>query len=126
MEKKLRRKRLLVLLVMGVGLVFCCGGWLASVNSFVPGHPISCVWEGGKWGVWGFGNIGCNPRTQDGGMICMDQEQCEGTCVVPGLPESSMNEISIYVGTGICTTHRHNLGCIVIMKDGHAVQSCSD
>ena len=125
MEKKSRRKQILISLVICAGLFFCCGGWLISINS-LPGHPISCVWEGGKWGILGFGTIGCNPRTQDGGTICIDMHQCEGTCIVPDLPKTSMDEISTYAGTGICTTHRYYLGCIVVMKQGNAFNQCFD
>ncbi|OGZ16074.1 MAG: hypothetical protein A3H76_01445 [Candidatus Lloydbacteria bacterium RIFCSPLOWO2_02_FULL_54_12] len=79
---------------------------------------LTCLKEGGAWGRTGVSiREECNLPTKDGGEVCTDYSECEGTCVGEAGATS-----------GKCTGWTITKGCYAVVRNGKADERalCTD
>lgn len=120
------------------------GEWVKHGNPSFPKPIVSCsgkeikalprnkedclkmdgVWE--KQGPEPFET--CDIKTKDGGRVCSDISQCEGTCMVK-LSEDEFSEGmrgKVFKKNGTCSLWRVTLGCFGMVKQGKMSVICVD
>jgi hypothetical protein len=70
---------------------------------------------GGKWGIFGQKET-CNIPTTDGGKVCSDSRDCQGSC----LADVTQNDLTKGAVTiqGKCTPWKITQGCLALVRDG--------
>jgi putative hemolysin len=90
----------------------------------VPDNKNGCIAAGGKWGPVGISRHElCNLPTGDGGKICIDSSECNGTCIADeSLTSDQMDQLrdggSSVRTTGKCTAWRITVGCQAVVNNG--------
>ncbi|MCL4872376.1 MAG: hypothetical protein KJ063_25725 [Anaerolineae bacterium] len=63
----------------------------------------------------------CNLPTSDGGQICQNSSQCEGTCIAKEVDDNASNEV-----IGECSSRNVIFGCFYLVEDGERQFRCID
>ncbi len=112
-HNKTKRKGLVI---FAVGLVLLT----VVANMLIPGHPISCIAMGGRWGAYGFGMPQCNERTKDAGTVCYSSLECESICVTDlDLPSGTPT-------SGVCYDWTIHVGYVIQVENGKARPTFGD
>lgn len=88
----------------------------------VPKSAADCEKAGGVWGPVGlFPQPVCNIKTSDGGAVCTDSEQCEGSCLadLTSAEEDSVNAGNPLKKEGSCSEWSMVVGCLAFVEDGY-------
>ncbi|MFA6534194.1 MAG: hypothetical protein WCT37_03405 [Patescibacteria group bacterium] len=88
------------------------------VKPRIPETKEDCLQKGGSWKQWGIAPVeSCNLSTTDGGKVCTDFSQCQGTCLGENIKSIE----------GKCTDWVRTGGCQSILKNGKIENIiCSD
>ena len=108
------KKTLLIVLGVLIVLIVAGGIWFFVDKDTTKKE---CLERGGIWGKGGLMLMEtCNLPTSDGGRVCTDFSQCEGSCVGKNTDST----------VGECSEWKIILGCNVFLRNGRAETICVD
>lgn len=92
-----------------------------GVDLSIPESEAACLAAGGRWAPVGiFPSPICRVPTRDGGRICGDDGECEGSCLAdltPAERAAAMKGETIN-RLGRCTGESPVFGCMAVVREG--------